>query len=88
MAEALARVATSLGLSKLSGGMMDYVTAAASGLIDGLLLASNSDAGAIAFLMKNIAVPIVDAALVKLPRGLVYHSVGQLGMIAILALSG
>jgi len=87
MAEALTRLATSLGLRSLGSNMVDYASAAVSGVVDGFLLASNSDAAAIAFIMKNIAVPLLDATIVKLPKGLVYHSVGQLGMIAVLAMS-
>ena len=66
--------------------VIDYGSAFISGVIDGMLVTSGTDAGALAFLFKNIAIPFVDAALIRLPKGMVYHAVGQLGLIVVMAL--
>lgn len=76
-------------LERLTGriagaGFMDYMTAFASGAIDAMLLKAPS--GGLWFLLKNVAIPLVDIYL-KLPKGFVYHSTGQLGLILTLILT-
>ena len=84
MAAALERLAGFV----LRGETGDYVTAAISGAIDGFLLSQESDAATLAFVAKNILVPVVDALGFRLPRGLVHHAVGQLVMTITLLLRG
>jgi hypothetical protein len=57
---------------------MDDIVAVAGGFIDAFLLRSSVGL----FLLKNIAIPIVDkAGWVSLPKGLVYQSEGMLGFV-------
>jgi hypothetical protein len=56
----------------------DDIAAVAGGFIDAFLLRSSVGL----FLLKNVAVPIVDkAGLISLPKGLVYESEGMLGFV-------
>jgi hypothetical protein len=66
---------TLAGLAR--GEWVDDVAAIAGGAIDAYLLKWN----ALAFLLKNVAVPIIDKTAIKLPRGLVLESEGMLGFI-------
>ena len=57
---------------------MDDIVALGGGFIDAFLLRSSVGL----FLLKNIAIPIVDkAGWVSLPKGLVYQSEGMLGFV-------
>jgi len=64
--------------------LVNYGSAFISGAIDGFCLRAGGTTGAVIFLAKNIAIPVVDAVLIKLPDGLKHHAVGQLGMAVIL----
>ena len=61
---------------------VDDVLAVGSGFVDGALI----DKAPIGFLIKNLAIPIIDKTMIKLPKGLVYHAEGQLGLLAYLLL--
>jgi len=79
MAADLRRLMRGIGLGS---EMVDYVSAFASGLIDGWLLKEDWD---IVFLIKNIGIPVADIfAKGLVPKGLKDHAVGQLGLIAVL----
>jgi len=67
-----------------AGGLVDDITAFVGGAIDAYLLKWN----ALAFLAKNVAVPILDKTVIKLPRGLVLESEGMLGFIIATLLGG
>jgi len=74
-------------LTKLVGALrtaefIDYVSAFAAGVFDGVLV----DKMPIAYLIKNIAVPIMDVVGLPIPKGITYESVGQLGFIMYLLL--
>jgi len=62
----------------ISPELVDALTAFGSGAVDGYLL--RKDMGVV-FLAKNIAIPIIHLLLTKLPKGLVDHAVGQLGLL-------
>jgi hypothetical protein len=64
--------------------IFDDILAVVGGAIDAYLLKWN----ALAFLLKNVAVPILDRTVVKLPRGLVLESEGMLGFIVATLLGG
>ena len=57
--------------------IFDDILAVVGGAVDAYLLKWN----ALAFLLKNVAIPILDRTVVKLPRGLVLESEGMLGFI-------
>jgi hypothetical protein len=60
-----------------AGEWLDDLAAFGGGALDAYLLKWN----ALAFLLKNVAIPILDRTVVKLPRGLVLESEGMLGFI-------
>jgi hypothetical protein len=64
--------------------IFDDILAVVGGAIDAYLLKWN----ALAFLLKNVAVPILDRTAVRLPRGLVLESEGMLGFIIATLLGG
>lgn len=60
------------------GGMLDDILAVGNGLIDWHLLGWD----ALAFIVKNLVVVLVDkAGIMKLPAGLVYSSEYALGLV-------
>jgi len=67
-----------------AGEWVDDVLAVVGGAIDAYLLRLSP----LAFLAKNIAVPILDKLVIKLPRGLVLESEGMLGFIIATLLGG
>lgn len=72
--------AAALKLYQLAKGgekIVDYAAAAASGFIDAYLI----DKNALAFVAKNVLIPLADAMVTPLPKGLVYHAIGQLGFV-------
>jgi len=62
----------------------DDIFALGGGAVDAILLKQN----ALLFILKNIAIPVVDRTVTKLPRGLVLESEGMLGFIAVILLTG
>jgi hypothetical protein len=81
MATAAARV---LMLPPGLAGYQDDIFAVAGGVADAILLKQN----ALLFILKNIAVPVVDRTVTRLPKGLVLQSEGMLGFIATILLLG
>jgi len=80
----LVKIAPELKLGGQGKWLVNYGSAFVSGAVDGFLLRAGGTTGAVIFLAKNIGVPVVHHMLIKLPEGLVHHSVGQLGMAVIL----
>ncbi len=57
---------------------VDDITAVAGGFLDAFLIRTSVGL----FLLKNIAIPIIDkAGLISLPKGFVYESEGMLGFV-------
>jgi hypothetical protein len=67
-----------------AGEWLDDLMAIAGGALDAYLLRWN----ALAFLLKNVAVPVIGKTVVALPRGLVLESEGMLGFIIATLLGG
>jgi hypothetical protein len=74
---------TLAGLAR-AGEWLDDLAAFGGGALDAYLLKWN----ALAFLLKNVAVPILDKLVIKLPRGLVLESEGMLGFIIMTLVGG
>ena len=73
---------TLVGLA--AGEWVDDVLAVVGGAVDAYLLRASP----LLFLAKNIAVPILDKLVIRLPRGLVLESEGMLGFIIATLLGG
>ena len=67
-----------------AGEWVDDVLAVVGGAVDAYLLRASP----LLFLAKNVAVPILDKTVLKLPRGLVLESEGMLGFIIATLLGG
>jgi hypothetical protein len=67
-----------------AGEWIDDLAAFGGGALDAWLLKAN----ALLFLAKNIAVPLIDKMVIKLPRGLTLESEGMLGFIIMTLIGG
>jgi len=63
------------------GGFLDDVFAFGNGVLDGWMLVGVKDIGVWIILIKNILIPIVDKAVMPLPKGLVHSAEAILGFI-------
>lgn len=68
-------------LEELKGRWIDYLSALASGLIDGYVLTKLPSW----WILKNIALAVLSLFVKQIPDGFRFHSFGQLGFIIALA---
>ena len=82
MAQVLRRV-------RMPAELGDIVWAGVSGVIDGVLASEiTGDVGSWIWFFKSLGIPIAGAFGVRMPKGLLLHSTGQLGMMLTLIILG